>query len=345
VSTRELLDAALLATALLIALGVLLIVGHGVAAWLGGLAYDGRARRAREALVEAVRRGGPDAGTVTALRGLPRERRLAAFEALAPNLAGPEREAVAAAARAVGMIDGAERDCRAWRWRRRVHAVRLLALLGGGEAVVPPLLRDPRPEVRAQAAEWAADHPTPEVIASLLELLGDPTPFTRYTVTDTLIRVGREAAEPLAAAIAGGAGPAALEVGARIADPRLADAARARFGDPDPRIRAWAARLLGAVGGEAHAAAVIGALEDPDGDVRAAAAIALGRLGHWPAAGPLAARLRDPVWRVRRDAASALRALGAPGALLLERALRDEDPFARDMARQTLDLPELALPA
>jgi hypothetical protein len=37
--------------------------------------------------------------------------------------------------------------------------------------------------------------------------------------------------------------------------------------------------------------------------------------------------------------------LGAPGELLLERALRDEDGFARDMARQTLDLPEVALPA
>jgi hypothetical protein len=31
--------------------------------------------------------------------------------------------------------------------------------------------------------------------------------------------------------------------------------------------------------------------------------------------------------------------------MMLERALRDEDAFARDMARQTLDLPEVALPS
>jgi hypothetical protein len=47
---------------------------------------------------------------------------------------------------------------------------------------------------------------------------------------------------------------------------------------------------------------------------------------------------------VRRNAALALRALGPTGELLLQRALRDEDAFARDMAQQTLDLPEAVLP-
>jgi HEAT repeat protein len=110
-------------------------------------------------------------------------------------------------------------------------------------------------------------------------------------------------------------------------------------------VRAWVARLLGALGGEEHAATVTALLGDPEPEVRAAGAVALGRLGHWPAAPALAGLLRDPAWRVRRDAALALRALGAAGELLLERALRDEDQFARDMARQTLDLPEAALPA
>ena len=48
---------------------------------------------------------------------------------------------------------------------------------------------------------------------------------------------------------------------------------------------------------------------------------------------------------MRRDAALALRGLGPACESPLERALRDDDPFARDMARQTLDLPEAALPA
>ncbi len=79
--------------------------------------------------------------------------------------------------------------------------------------------------------------------------------------------------------------------------------------------------------------------------MRAAAAIALARLGHWPAAPALAARLSDPPWGVRRNAALAVRGLGPAGELLLGRALRDDDWFARDIARQTLDLPEPMLPA
>jgi HEAT repeat protein len=107
----------------------------------------------------------------------------------------------------------------------------------------------------------------------------------------------------------------------------------------------WVARLLGALGGEEHAAAVRERLGDEAPEVRAAAAVALGRLGDWSSAPAVAERLRDPSWRVRRDAALALRALGPAGELLLERALRDDDEFARDIARQTLDLPEAALPA
>jgi HEAT repeat protein len=176
-------------------------------------------------------------------------------------------------------------------------------------------------------------------------MVADPSRFARYTAMDSLIRLGGDASEPLGEAIAAGAGPTALEVAARIADPKLAAAAGARAGDPDPAVRAWVARVLAAVGGEAHATLVGGLLDDEDPEVRAAAAVALGRLGHWPAAPRLAASLRDRAWRVRRDAAVALRTLGDPGRLMLERALRDEDPFARDMARQTLDLPEVTLPA
>ena len=130
-----------------------------------------------------------------------------------------------------------------------------------------------------------------------------------------------------------------------MADHRLAEAANTRAADQDPAVRAWVARVLAAVGGEAHAGVVGALLDDPDPDVRAAAAVALGRLGHWPSATRLAACMRDPSWRVRRDAAVALRTLGDPGRLMLERALRDEDAFARDIARQTLDLPEVTLPS
>ena len=93
-----------------------------------------------------------------------------------------------------------------------------------------------------------------------------------------------------------------------------------------------------------QSASVVERLADEDAEVRAAAAVALGRLGHWPSAPAVAALLTDRDWNVRRSAALALRALGPAGELLLRRALRDEDAFARDMAQQTLDLPEAVLP-
>jgi HEAT repeat protein len=177
-------------------------------------------------------------------------------------------------------------------------------------------------------------------------MLGDPRGLARFTVMDSLIRLGAAAVLPLREAIAeadGEAAVAALRVGAAIGDPRLVAGARERLDDSDPAVRAWAVRLVGAVGGDENAGAVVQRLQDPAEDVRAAAAIALGRLGHWPAAPELAARLSDPSWVVRRSAALALRALGPAGELLLGRALREEDRFARDIARQTLDLPESML--
>jgi HEAT repeat protein len=165
---------------------------------------------------------------------------------------------------------------------------------------------------------------------------------------DSLIRLGASAVDPLRDAIEstrGVAAVAALRVGATIADPRLAPAARGRLDDADPAVRAWAVRLVGAVGGDENAEAVEQRLSDEAAEVRAAAALALGHLGHWPAAGRLGRRLGDPAWEVRRNAALALRRFGPTGALLLNRALRDDDAFARDMARQTLDLPESTLPA
>jgi HEAT repeat protein len=335
-----------LALLILVALGLLLY--HGVRWRVLRAARAVRVAEARDALRAAAQTGERSEEAAAALRKLPSRLALSVLAELAPSLAGAERDALGEVARRRGLVGSAEDDCGSRRWRTRLHAVRVLSLLGGGESTVPPLLHDPRPEVRAQAAEWVADNPRPEHVEQLVAMLADPERFTRFTVMDTLIRLGAAAVEPLSREIAAGSpagGEEALEVAARIADPRLAGSAASRMADPDPDVRAWAARMLGALGGETHADDVMAMLADDAPQVRAAAAIALGRLGHWPAATVLAARLRDPAWQVRRDAALALRALGAPGELLLERALRDEDGFARDMARQTLDLPEVVLPA
>jgi HEAT repeat protein len=104
-------------------------------------------------------------------------------------------------------------------------------------------------------------------------------------------------------------------------------------------VRALAIDVVGRTGGADAVERLTALLADPAPAPRAAAARALGHLGHWPAAGRLRELLRDPAWDVRRAAGVALHALGAPGALLLRRALLDEDRFAADMARQILQVP------
>jgi HEAT repeat protein len=247
------------------------------------------------------------------------------------------------AARETGLLGRAERRCASRSWRRRLRAVRLLTALGGGEATVPPLLRDPRVEVRTQAAEWAAEHPDPATTEALVEMLGDPVMLARFTVQDALTRLGRAACPALDRAIRVAEGDAitgALRVAAGVPEPALGAAALTRAGDPDPRVRAGVARVLGATGGEAAVAALERLLADEDAPTRAAAAAALSRLRHWPAAAKLGGRLSDPSWDVRRASALGLRSFGAVGEILLRRALKDEDRFARDIATLALDLPE-----
>jgi hypothetical protein len=354
-----LLSVALALAALLLATLVLL-VAHGTWRALSDARWRRPLAEARAALAHTADRLELSPGDAKALERLPDERRIDLFAELAQSVAGAPRSALAEAARELRVIDRAERLCGSRAWRRRLRGARLLTTLGGGEDAVPPLLADPRPEVRAQAAEWAAGHGSEDNVRRLTAMLDDPLGLARFTVMDSLIRLGGAAVEPLRDTIAGrgvagswregrvGGGPsavAALRVGAAIGDPRLAPAARERLEDEDPAVRAWAVRLLGAVGGDENATAVVGRLDDPAEEVRAAAAVALGRLGHWPAAPALAARLSDASWLVRRNAALALRSLGPAGELLLGRALRADDRFARDIARQTLDLPEPMLPA
>jgi HEAT repeat protein len=98
--------------------------------------------------------------------------------------------------------------------------------------------------------------------------------------------------------------------------------------------------VLGALGGDAAADALVRLLGDVDGAVREAAARAIGETGHWNAASALARCLGDPAFPVRRESALALRRLGGVGVLVLRRAREDANPFVVDMATQVLDLPD-----
>ena len=326
--------------AALVAISVVLLVGHATA-------HSVRIRRQepRRAAAERTARAGIDGRSLNdddlnSIRRLPIVEQVRLFSELGTSLTGERKERLTRIATEVGLVRKAERWCSSSRWGTRLRGARVLTLLGGGAGVVPALFHDPRPEVRAQAAQWAADHPGPESIDRLLSMLSDPEVVCRFTVKDSLLRVGHDAVEPLRRLMLNDPLPEAIEVAAGIADDRFLEPGLEFCASADAATRSLAATLVGSIGGAKATEALTNLLHDPDLRVRAASARSLGRLGHWPAASDLAERLRDSSWDVRSASALSLRALGAPGILLLRRALSDHDRFARDIAQQVLELPK-----
>jgi HEAT repeat protein len=310
--------------------------------WRTGWA-EPRLERGRASLYRAATEGSVSADDVAVLSSLPPRLQIRVFVELANSLGGSHRAAFAELARRVGLTERAEGLCRSRHWWKRLRGVRLLAAIGGGQETVPSLFRDPHPAVRAEAVEWAAEHATPGIVTGLVQLLAEPRDASRFALLDSLLRIGAPAVAPLVGYLAthdGECAAPALEVAAGLPDSRFAAPALRLCRDQVPAVRALAAALLGAIGGEEAVEVLMELLGDEDAGVRASAAEALGKLGHWPAAPSVARLLRDPAWRVRREAGLALRALGSPGQLLLRRSLADEDRFAAEMSRQILDLPE-----
>jgi hypothetical protein len=336
-------EAALIGEGVILVLSLAILFGHAAIAHRRERRWRVRTERGRRALLEVVRAGRLPRADEELLRGLPVRLQVRLFTELVPSLAGQRREQLARLAGDIGLIPAAERMAAARDWRDRLHGVRLLAAVGGGGAVVPPLLDDPHPAVRAEAVEWAGSHPTPDLVDQLVRLLPRTDRYGGFVVRDSLLRVGAAVIEPLARYLAKHSGrhaEPALDVAAGVPDVRFAAAALRLCRDPLPHVRARAAALAGAVGSEEAVGVLQLLVNDEDAEVRAAAAAALGRLGHWPSAPVIAPLLRDRAWIVRSQTALALRGLGSPGLLYLRRGLGDEDPFAADISRQVLDLPE-----
>jgi HEAT repeat protein len=134
-------------------------------------------------------------------------------------------------------------------------------------------------------------------------------------------RLGRPwAVEPMLAALRG-----LDEAGERRSAPRIG-IARALGVAGDQRAEPALVRLL-----------ATGSLEERISE-------ALGKVGIQRSVPALEGVLDDPAWWVRANAASALRELGEPGHAALERALKHEDRYARDRAREALALDRMGMP-
>ena len=309
---RFLVESALIAEVVILVLSLCILFGHAALAHRRERRWRVPLERGRRALLEVVRTGRLPKADEQQLRALPVRLQVRLFTELVPSISGQSREHLARLAHDIGLVPVAERMAQGKDWRDRLHGVRLLAAVGGGASIVPRLLDDASPAVRAEAVEWAGSHPTPELIDRLVQLLPRTDRYGSFVVRDSLLRVGADVIPPLARYLERHNG--------RHAEPGLDVAA----GVPDVRFASPAIRLC----------------RDPLPHVRARAAAALGRLGHWPSAPVIAPLLRDRAWIVRSQSALALRALGSPGLLYLRKGLGDQDPFAADIARQVLDLPD-----
>lgn len=321
---------------------LVLLVGHGTLQRIAAPRRQARLASVRTALLSSLARPSGDAAGSTGLARLSTHAQLELLSGLKDAVSGEQGERLRGGAERIGLLERGTRLCRSRRWRRRLRGARMITILGGPAELGEPLLHDRRAEVRAQGAEWAATHPSPAIVDRLLEMLTDERRLCRFAVSDALLRLGPLAVERLSAHLrecrGAGAEPA-LQVAAWRADPRMLEPALALCDDSWAPTRARAADLIGALGGERAIERMLDLLKDADAGVRAAAARGLGRAAHWPAATALAARLEDSSYEVRWDAAMALNGLGGAGTLMLRRALRSSDAFARDMAGHALDLP------
>lgn len=342
---EHLLFVMLAAQASVLILALSFVFGHAVWGWLHSGRHGRSLTEARAALIDLLDEASDTDARVEKIRELPLHLQITLCGELAPSLSGVQRRRLTSIATDVGLVDEAVDRCRSRFWWRRLQGARLLTLIGGGEDVMASLFRDRRFEVRAQAAEWAAEHPDPEIVAGLLDLLGDSQSFVRFTVQDSLLRLGTRAVDVLAERLRR---PdlddievtACLRVAAGVVDPRFLGPALALCSDPRAEVRSLAAAVIGSLGGDDVTDVLTEMLSDEHPEVRAAACRSLGKLSHWHAAAGMGRLMRDRSWMVRREAALGLRAIGMPGLLMLRRSLKDEDRFAADMAKQVLDLPD-----
>lgn len=342
ISTRVLTPIAI-GEAVIVVVLLAVVFGHGV--WL---AVDGRRSRpwlarGRRVLSRSLDDAAAASAAVEHLSQMPTRLQRRLLAEMAPSVLGRQRQRLTRIASDLGLLDGARKRVTRRRWSTRLRGAWELATFGDERPTMIRLLDDRDHRVRTIAAEWAGDNADGAVTQRLITMLEhDPSPLCRATAKDALLRAGPVSHDAIAAALASGvAGAGLVEVAIWRPTAEYLEGGLRLANHPVAAVRAGAAALLGALGGEGATDALVARLGDEDSQVRAAAAGGLGRLGHWPAGADVVPLLRDRSFDVRRAAGEALAGMGAPGLLLLRRALNDTDAFAADMARRVLEVAEL----
>ncbi len=292
---------------------------------------------------------------------LPTRALLAVIQTLAFDLEGQAAQRLRTLVRTRGLERHIRRRAKSWRWRRRIQAAQLHYLIDDSDFDRSVFLNDRHPLVRARAIESLTPKQAAPLAPELLGSLIGADAGLSWVVKQALLGVGEAMVPDLIVFLnesprgqsqsgqsqsgqsqSGDALPghilSALEVAAHLSDPRLTLALRRHCQDSDPAIRRMAVRALTSGRGAGTQELLTEALNDTDSRVRVAALEGLERLHMTASVGAIGRCLGDRSWIVRRAAGGALDGLGAPGRLLLRSYLTHSDPFARDMARRTLDI-------
>jgi HEAT repeat protein len=225
---------------------------------------------------------------------------------------------------------------------RRSDAARRLGRICDPKAVpeLKELLRDGKEEVREAALYALGRIGNRETLEAMLEALDRGDRWTQEKVAEAVEEAGDESRHLLVELLRNGnpVGRAfAAEVMGRVGGAEEVSCLEEALADEEVDVRARAADSLGKLRHRSSRAALLKALEDPAWQVRSQAVKALGSIGEEKDTPRLVEALRDREWWVRNNAAAALREMGEVGEGPLVEALWDEDRFAWETAAQALE--------
>jgi HEAT repeat protein len=234
---------------------------------------------------------------------------------------------------------------------RRAEACRFAGRLGD-TAMVPrlvELLCDRDPAVRREAIRALGQLRAAETVPDIADAIEGLKEWNNLLLLMALVRMGPACAPAIGALLGepGARSPAMikglLQVTGRIGVATDPAVIRSLASHDDMEIRVEAVRVLGAIAPDPRSGDVcLAAMDDAEWPVRAIAASSLGRLRDERAVARLRGVMGDPAYWVRHHVAEAMASLGEPGAEALRDALRDSNPFVRDMATQALFMRALA---
>lgn len=276
--------------------------------------------------------------------------------AIALDYAARSRERAVAVGRPAGdvrrddpVIAGALAGARSPLWWRRLAAARALTHVAdeSDRATLLRLLGDRHPAVQSAASESLRRYADTELIRRVIDGLSGASSAVRTYQMRVLAEHAVAAAPMLLERIREDAPPhklyAYITAAAALDDADCMARVAELSTHPHAEVRVAVARVLRSAPGDSAHIKLLSMLRDPDWRVRAQAARGLSAVRDARTVDALLRAIADRTWWVRFRAALALATMGDVGQEALDRALRHEDRYARDMATLVRGLSDSSL--